>query len=140
MPVFQGGCHCGAVGVEFVTDLPAGELPLRACQCSFCRRHNTRTTADPQGLVAFQIRDPEALQRYEFGLKTAAYLLCRNCGCYVGAVAPGPSGERALVNVNCFEDRGAFQTRSPTPVSYDAETAEQRRARRQSTWTPVKWR
>lgn len=139
MPVFHGGCHCGALGVEFITPVAADELPLRACQCSFCRRHGTRTTADPQGLVAIAVREPAALQRYEFGLNTAAYLLCRNCGCYIGAVAAGPEGERALVNVNCFADQAPFAGRTPTPVSYDDETAEARRARRHKTWTPVTW-
>jgi hypothetical protein len=140
MPVFHGSCHCGALEFELVTAKAVDDLPLRACQCSFCRRHQTRATADPEGLVAFAVRDPAALQRYEFGLKTAAYLLCRNCGCYVGAVAPGPEKERALVNVNCFAGQAPFAARTPTPVSYDRETADERRTRRQTTWTLVKWR
>lgn len=139
MTVFHGSCHCGALGFEFSTAVAAGDLPLRACQCSFCRRHQTRATADPQGQMTFTVRDPAALQRYEFGLKTAAYLLCRNCGCCVGAVATGPDGERALVNVNCFADQASFAGREPTPMTYDQETAAARRARRQNTWTPVSW-
>lgn len=139
MTVFRGICHCGALAFEFSTELAAEDLPLRACQCSFCRRHQTRATADPSGQVTFAMRDPAALQRYEFGLRTAAYLICRTCGCYVGAVATGPEGERALVNVNCFADQAPFAARTPTPMTYDQETAAARRARRQNTWTPVKW-
>lgn len=139
MPSFSGSCHCGALAFDFTTVLAAADLPLRACQCSFCRRHQTRATADPKGQVTFTLRDPAALQRYEFGLRTAAYLVCRNCGCYVGAVAPGPDGERALVNINCFADQAPFASRVPSPMTYDQETAAARRARRQNTWTPVKW-
>ena len=30
------------------------ELPVRACQCGFCRAHGARTAADPEGRVRFE--------------------------------------------------------------------------------------
>jgi hypothetical protein len=45
-----GGCHCGNIHVRLRLSKPPSANPLRACQCSFCRAHNTSTVADPDGL------------------------------------------------------------------------------------------
>ena len=138
MPSFHGRCHCGALELTFTSDKPAHELPLRACACSFCRRHGMRSVADPQGRVVFKANDPAALHKYRFGLQTASFLICRNCGTYIGSVYSGPAGDTAVVNVNCFDDQRPF-TRAAESVDYAAETAEQRRQRRQRVWTPAAW-
>jgi hypothetical protein len=138
MPRFTGQCHCGALQFTFTTAKTPAELPLRACACSFCRRHGTRTTSDPQGSVRFTLRDPAALCRYEFGLRTAAYLICRTCGTYIAAVAPGENGDHALVNVNCFDDQSGFD-REPVVMNYDGEAEVARRQRRKDGWTPAVW-
>jgi hypothetical protein len=144
--VLDGGCHCGALAVRFVTRKRPADLPLLACQCSFCRRHGTRATADPDGRMVLTVRDPAALSRYEFGLRTAQYLICRTCGTYIGAVCSdmgggGGGGERGLLNVNCLSEaaRAAFDGREPAPVRYDEEPREARLARRRTGWTPVGW-
>ena len=49
---YEGGCHCGAVRLIFETALDPRETPVRACQCSFCRKHNTLAIADPTALQA----------------------------------------------------------------------------------------
>ena len=69
-------------------------------------------------------------------LRTADYLLCRRCGVYVGAVCETRSGLRAVVNVNCLDDRAAF-TQTPAAPDYDGEAAEERLARRANNWMPV---
>ena len=33
-----GHCHCGAIRTILDSPHAPAELPLRACQCSFCRR------------------------------------------------------------------------------------------------------
>ena len=48
--ILHGGCHCGALRVEFETRAPE-ELPLRECQCTFCRRHGALNTVDANGRV-----------------------------------------------------------------------------------------
>jgi hypothetical protein len=135
MARFEGGCHCGAIRLAFTTAKSAAELALLACRCSFCRKHATRATADPEGQVVFTLKDSAALGRYEFGWRTASYLVCRTCGVYVGAVVASPAGERALVNVNCLDDSSDFPA-AATPVDYAGETAAARVARRRSGWTP----
>lgn len=128
----RGGCHCGAVRVEFETAAAPADLAIRACQCSFCRGHGARTAADPQGRVRFL----GPLRRYRFGLRTADFLLCAECGVYLGALYADSDGAWATLNVNCLEDRAAFRERAE-PVSYAGESVEARAARRKARWTPA---
>jgi hypothetical protein len=131
---FTGGCHCGSVSFTFETSRRPEDLQLRACTCSFCARHGARTVTDPSGRVRFHVRDPAALVRYRFGLKTAEFLLCARCGVYVGAWVEIGDRHWATVNANTLEPR---LVQSAQPVSYDGETAEVRLARRRSNWTPA---
>ena len=43
-----GGCHCGNLRLTFETQRDPGELVVRACSCSFCRRHAC-ARSDPAG-------------------------------------------------------------------------------------------
>jgi hypothetical protein len=131
-----GACHCGALHVTFETPTPLADLPLRACGCSFCRKHGVRTTSDPAGKVVFTIDDPQALQRYRFGTRTAETLVCRNCGIYLAATVAIDGALYAVINVNALDDQTAFE-RLPEAMNYDNESAEQRIARRRIKWTPA---
>ena len=133
---YHGSCHCGALEVVLETATAAEALPLRACACSFCRRHGVRAVADPQGAVKIVAATPEALQRYRFGLATADFLLCRTCGCYLGALLSDDDGAWLTLNVNCLDERAAF-AQDPPAVTYDHEDAAARRARRRANWTPA---
>lgn len=119
----------------YETALAAELWQVRACQCSFCRRHGARTTSDPAGRVSFRVRQEAALQRYQFGLRTAEFWLCRTCGVYLAAVLTSPRGQFATLNVNALLEPPEIA--KAVPVSYDEETAEHRRARREQRWTPV---
>ena len=78
--IHEGGCHCGNLRVRLsLTQAPA-EVRLRACGCSFCRRHNTRTASDPRGAVDLCATDWSLVQLYRFGTGTAEFIICRNCG------------------------------------------------------------
>jgi hypothetical protein len=132
----EGGCHCGILEVTFETARSPEELPLRACQCSFCRRHAAIGASDPAGSIEVRIRDPAEVSRYVFGLRTAEFLICRACGVYVAAVCTLDGATYATLNLNALADRAAF-TRAPAPMDYDAETVEERLARRRKAWTPA---
>ena len=136
MTVHSGGCHCGNIRLSFSSALDPAQLEIRACQCSFCTRHGSRAAADPNGRLAISVADEERLQVYRFGLRTAGYLVCRDCGVYVAAIAGKGDDVRAIVIVNALDDRERF-SRVPVAVSYDAESREQRLARRRSAWMPV---
>jgi hypothetical protein len=134
---YEGACHCGGVGVEFETAVPPEETDVRACQCSFCRMHASRAVGDPRGRLRFIECRPGAMHRYRFGLKTADYVLCRECGAYLGAVLAGDAAATGIVNIAVLADRDAF-TRAPDPAVFDHEDEAARIARRKANWTPVR--
>jgi hypothetical protein len=126
-----GGCHCGAIRVEFETAKP---LAPRACQCRFCRRNEARMVSDPDGSFTLTL-GPET-RRYGFGTGTTDFLFCGRCGIYVGAVAELDGGTYATLNLNAFDD--PHPEVAATPVSYDGETPEQKAVRRRRKWTPAR--
>ena len=117
------------------TEQDPRDLPLRACDCSFCRRHGARTTSDPKGKARVGIRDRSLLSAYTFGLKTAEMIVCARCGMYCAGVLRDGDRAWAVLNANLFL-HPAFD-RPAQSVSYESETAEQRVARRKQMWTPV---
>lgn len=133
---FDGRCHCGALGYTIQTARPVAEWSVRACQCSFCRAHGARTTSDPAGRLAFHVNQPEHLQRYRFGRKTADFLLCSHCGVYLGAQIETPRGAFGTVNTLAMTP---IPGRLPAavPADYDSEDSGDRIRRREERWTPL---
>jgi hypothetical protein len=130
-----GHCHCGAIRVILKPAAPVDELPLRACQCSFCRTRGALTTSDPGGHL-FVEAAPGSINHYRFGLRVTDFLLCEECGTYVAAISETEGGLMGVLNVRGVGLAG-FEGREPDPMIYDDETADQRLARRQDRWMPV---
>ncbi len=128
---YEGQCHCGAIRFEFETGKP---FVPRACRCGFCRKHDARTVADPQGLALLAL-GPETL-RYRFGSKVTDFLICGRCGVYVGALAEIGGQAFATLNLNAFDD--PRPDLAATPVSYDGEDAAAKSDRRRARWTPAR--
>ncbi len=131
---YAGGCHCGNLRVRFRPARTLDELDLRACQCSFCRRHGARTVSDAEGSLELTVLRSQDLTRLRFATRTADFLICRTCGVYVAAVLVG-SDPRAALNVNALD---APDPREARPVRYDGESAAERRERRRVRWTPLR--
>lgn len=133
---FEGGCHCGALGFSFQTALRVTGWSVRACQCGFCRAHGARTTSDPSGRLAFQVKQSDALQRYRFGLMTADFLLCRSCGIYLGAQIATAHGAFGIINTLALMP---LPEALPVAVEadYGSESTSDRIARRAQRWTPL---
>jgi hypothetical protein len=132
----NGGCHCGNIRTVLELSKRPEEMKLRACACSFCRAHATRTVSDPAGLFELRAADWALVEKYRFGSRTADYVVCRRCGVYVAALCETSAGLRAVVNVNGLDDRAAF-TQTPSAPDYDGETTEARLARRAMNWMPA---
>lgn len=115
---------------------PPEALPVRACGCRFCRRHAALSTSDPDGHVSFAVAEPARLGRYRFGLKTADFLICQDCGVYVGALMPDGDQAYAILNVNACDEPQRFLQKSAA-MDYGAEDEAGRQARRRATWTPA---
>lgn len=135
MPL-TGRCHCGNLRFEFETALPPSGLPLRACQCSFCRAHGAVSTSDPQGSVSISAADPAMAQKYRFGLGITDFILCRSCGVYLAAVAEMEGRRYAVLNANVLDRRGEL-IGAVQAMDYGGEDVAARRARRKVRWTPV---
>jgi hypothetical protein len=133
--VFEGACHCGAIGFTLRTSQPLDRWQVRACQCRFCRAHGARTVSDPQGSATFHVMGSSALRHYRFATRSADYLICSVCGVYIAAVLSTSNGRFATVNVNAIH--GLQGLPRAIPVSYEGESKEQRESRREQRWTPV---
>ncbi len=127
-------CHCGTLTARYRTALPPEDWSVRACQCSFCRGHGAITTSDPSGSLAFSCEDPTRVSPYRFGGRTADFLVCRECGMYVGVQMT----DRRFGILNVLTLRPLMtDLPPPEPMQYGVESAEARRSRREARWTPL---
>jgi hypothetical protein len=136
MAEHRGGCHCGNLRLTLRLSQAPEDVRLRACGCSFCRAHNTRTVSDPRGAVDISADDWALVELYRFGTGTAEFVICKRCGVYIGAMGETAAGMRAVINTNCLDDRAAFTTQ-PNPTDHEGEATEDRLARRAANWTPA---
>lgn len=134
--VLHGGCHCGNIAIAYRTEVAPAATRVRACRCSFCRKHAARAVSDPAGRAEITVREPKRLRRYRFGLGTAEFFVCKRCGVYVAAVMADGDQAFATLIVNAFDAHERF-TQPAMPVDYDAEDAAARRQRRRARWTPA---
>jgi len=130
-----GGCHCGNIKIIFESQIDPRQIKVRACQCSFCRKHGTRAVSDPEGLLTIQIADQDQLGRYIFAYRTAEYLVCRTCGVYVAAVTVGTDEPRAIAQLNAIAEDENFGI--AVAVDYSHESRTDRVQRRSEVWMPV---
>lgn len=130
----SGACHCGAVRAELRPGRPADEIAVRACQCSFCRRHGAATASDASGALILRSRAP--LVRYRFGSRATDVLLCGVCGIYAAGAIEDEGRLFATVNVAGLA-MAPLNARLPEPADYGGEDPAVRRARRLKLWTPL---
>ena len=92
--------------------------------------------SDPSGEIEITVHDEYLLERYQFGLRSANFLLCRKCGVYVSAFLQDGDEAFANVMVNVLDDRGEFP--DAVPVDRGGENKAAKRQRRREVWTPAK--
>jgi hypothetical protein len=92
-------------------------------------------TSHPAGSLEFRTYDVALVQRYRFGGRTADFLVCRECGIYVGVQMTSDKGRFGVLNVLAL--RPVLTLSMPKPMDYGAESPEARRSRRETRWTPV---
>lgn len=136
----SGGCHCGNLRLVFHVAGSFEDLPVRACQCSFCRKHNVRATADPAGRLEIAVADRSKLSTYRMGHGITEYVVCRDCGVYVAAIMEeSPSGDLLATCVINALDIAPDRVRQASPIDYDGETPVTRRERRRQRWMPARF-
>lgn len=128
-----GRCHCGNISFSLDWTPEPERIPARACGCGFCQRHGGVWTSCPTGSLEVSVRDPERVSAYEFGTRTAQFHVCAVCGVAPVVTCRIDGHVYAVVNVNCFEgvDPALLDRHG---VSFDAEDASARLARRKKGW------
>jgi hypothetical protein len=113
----------------------AEDSAVRACQCSFCRKHDARAVSDPAGAIEITAHDADLLESYRFGFGVLDFLICRKCGVYVSAYRQDGGEAYANVMVNVLDDRARFP--QPAPVDLDGESKADKQQRHRARWTPA---
>ena len=131
--LIRGACHCGNVSFELDWKPEPAAIPARACQCSFCTKHNGVWTSCPTGSLKVAFREPGQAVAYSFGTRTADFHVCSRCGVVPLATSRIEGRVYAVVNVNTFEgvDRALFDRK---PSVLEGETEQTRLARRARNW------
>ncbi len=131
----NGACHCG--NIRFVLRWPAAivEIPRRECGCSFCQKHGGAWTSHPESGVSITITDESLVSRYNFGTRTADFIVCSSCGVVPVVVCEIGEHQYAVVNVNTFEDTPGL-TLSTSSTNFEGEDTGSRLERRQRNWIP----
>lgn len=123
----EGACHCANIRFTFELPEPDGAIRVRACGCTFCRKHGGVYSSHPAGRLAARITDPALVKRYRFGTETADFHICRQCGVVPFATSTIDGRVYAVVNVNSFDGVGAGELAS-SPSDFDGETVDSRLA------------
>ena len=90
---------------------------------------------DPAGTAVIEA-ELGALNRYQFGLGTADFIVCNECGAYMGAFFDDAGTGYATLNINVFDNRLDF-SQPAASANYDTEDVESRKTRRRARWTPA---
>jgi hypothetical protein len=131
--LIAGRCHCGNISFRLNWEPDPGEIPARACSCSFCVKHGGLWTSNPAAALRIVVQDPARVSRYAFGTGNATFHTCARCG--VVPVVTSRIGGRlyAVVSVNAFAGVDPALIRRE-PRDFGGETPEVRLARWARNW------
>ncbi len=133
MYALAGACHCGNVRFRLQSTLPAAELQVRRCACTFCSKHACCYISDPQGELVVEVRDPALLASYRFGTRTADFFVCKECGVMPFVTSEIDGTTYAVVNANTLDAAKDFRDRAQA-MDYNNENEPQRLERRRQHW------
>jgi hypothetical protein len=129
----HGQCHCGNIHFALTWEPEPEQIPARACDCSFCRKHGAVWTGTPDGTLDLQVRDVAQLSRYTFGTHSAEFMVCRQCGVVPAVLCDIDGRLHAVVSVNALEDVASYRLQH-VAASFGDEDKASRLARRQRNW------
>ena len=133
MRPIEGACHCGNLRFTLQWPVPEGSIAVRACSCTFCRKHGGVYTSHPKARLEVRIADVSQVQRYRFGTETADFHICRACGVVPVVTSEIEGRLYAVVNVNSFEGIDRAELKEAV-ADFEGETTDGRLARRQRNW------
>jgi hypothetical protein len=131
--IVRGRCHCGNISFALDWEPDPADIPARACDCTFCRKHGGLWTSNPDGRLRVRVREPAWVSQYAFGTATAQFHVCARCGIVPLVTSEIDGRLYAVVSVNAFENVDPARLRR-APVSFDGEDEGVRLARRKRSW------
>lgn len=135
MPLIIGSCHCKNISYELL--LPVDKtIAARSCSCSFCSKQNATYTAHKDAVLKAIFKSESLVNRYTFGMNTAQFIVCSQCGILPFVISTIDQSTYAVVNVNTFERKQSWQIIS-SKISFDEESLKERLERRKKTWIPT---
>lgn len=99
--------------------------------------HRVLSTSDPTSHIELTAATSTLLNKYRFARHTADFLVCGRCGVYIGAMIETARGRFGIININAL-DQIPVDVAAPVPMEYAAESHEQRVARREQRWSPIR--
>ena len=131
--LISGSCHCRNISFKLDWTPGPGEIPARACTCSFCTKHGGVWTSRPTGSLDIDVGDWSLLSIYAFGTHTADFHVCSRCGVVPVVTCRLDGRLHAVVNVNTFEgvDPSLLKHAAAT---FEGEDEAARLARRKRNW------
>jgi hypothetical protein len=121
----KGGCHCGNINLQIELPSALYSYRPRACDCDFCTKHMAAFISDPKGSLSIWISDESARGTYFQGSNQAEFLLCKNCGVFIGALYRADGRIFGTVNARVLapaDGLSADETVSPKKLSAAAKT------------------
>lgn len=129
----NGSCHCKNIQYIFKTTTSPADYSVRKCLCSYCQKKGNRYISDPKGELEIMIKQDESVQRYQFGTRTADFLICKNCGVIPVVTCEIDNQIYAVININSLEKVGDFNRHSQE-ADFDRESTQNRLQRRKKNW------
>jgi len=133
--IIDGSCHCGNISYTLHWPSFAGEIPVRECGCSFCRKHGGAWTSNRDSKLEVEIREQSHVSEYQFGTATAEFLICARCGVAPLVTSNIDGTLYAVVNTNTFDSQEPLSF-SRSSANFDGEEVSSRLARRKRNWIP----
>lgn len=99
----SGGCHCNNIQYEIETVEEFDSYKPRACDCEFCSKHSASYISDPKGNLKITVRNEKDLKRYKVGSGIADFLICKECGVFVGVCYEEEDSIYASINSKTIE-------------------------------------
>ena len=131
--LLKGCCHCGNIQYSLKTKIQTQMFSARVCSCTFCVKHGGRYISDPNGEMTVCIRDRSRSIGYEFGTKTAKFIICSQCGTMPVIVGKMGSRYRGVVNCNTLDETYRLKTEAQA-MDFSSEDLQTRLKRRERSW------
>ncbi len=99
MKTFSGGCHCGEIRFEVISNEP---LEVEQCNCSVCTKSGYLHLIVPSSQFSI-LKGKSELATYTFNSGVAKHYFCRRCG-IKSFYIPRSNPDGIDVNVNCLDE------------------------------------